>query len=98
MAYGKQDSKLRRMHHLPDDEGADVGFPETVGRLADSLAGNQVAVYNEGNGFFCLTGLEIAEDHMELIEKFMVEGPQGVQHAFCPGKLVRQGFHLRPVV
>ena len=40
------------------------------------------------DGLQGLAGLEIAKDHMELIQKFMIEGPQGVQHGPGAGQLV----------
>lgn len=48
---------------------------EAVGGLTDSLACNQAAVCNEGDGLLGAAGLEIAQDHMELIQKFMIERP-----------------------
>ena len=49
-------------------------------------------------GLVDLAGLEIAQDHMELVHKLVVKGPQGVQGVLGAGQLVRQAEHLCLVV
>lgn len=86
--HGEQDPQLCGVHHLAYHKGTNLMDTEAVGGLTDSLAGYQAAVCNEGDGLLGLAGLEIAQDHMELIQKFMIEGPQGVQHGPGAGQLV----------
>ena len=98
MGYGEQDAQLGGVHHLPDDEGAQVGHPDTVRRLPDGLAGDQTGVHDELDSFLALAGLEIAQDDVELVHELVVEKAQGVQHVAGTGELVGQLAHLRLVV
>lgn len=98
VGYGEQDAQLGGVHHLPDDEGAQVGHPDTVRRLPDGLAGDQTGVHDELDSFLALAGLEIAQDDVELVHELVVEKAQGVQHVAGTGELVGQLAHLRLVV
>ena len=90
------DSKLCRMHHLADDKGTDTGNTDAGCGFADGLAGYQAAVGDKIHGFLCLTGLKVAEDNVQLIQKFVVKGTKGIEHALGAGQFIgqAQGFGL----